>query len=676
MKIYFQKIGQSLMLPIATLPAAAILVGIGNYLPKQWLFANYLIQGGDVVLNNLALLFAVGLAIGMSVNKDGAAAIAGLIAFEVPVTVLKPATLATMLNVKASQINPAFSALDNNVLIGISAGLIAAALYNRFHEVKLPMALSFFSGKRLVPIMAAFVMLIVTAALYFVWPFVYDAIVLFATGISKLGFVGAGLYGFFNRLLIPTGLHHALNSVFWYNVAGINDIGNFWASHGVKGITGMYEAGFFPIMMFGLPAGAYAIYRNARPERKKEVGSLMLAGAFASFFTGVTEPLEFSFMFVAWPLYLLHAVFMGLSLGFAALMHWTASFSFSGGLVDYLLSFRMPLANQPYMLLVQGVVMAVIYYFGFDFAIKRFNLRTPGREAVTAGADATAAGTTADHATTPSVAVAATDDKYMRQAKQIYAAIGGHDNISVINNCTTRLRLQLKDTAQVDQPAVMAAGVPGLNVLDVHNIHIVIGTEVQFVAEALQQLFSGQVAVQSATATTEHEKVATNQSVSDDSAATDNEAVPVTTVLHAPATGQLMPISDVADETFAGKLLGDGYAVEPEDGEIVAPVSGTVTSVFPTKHAIGLKTASGLEILLHMGINTVEMNGTPFTLHVVAGDELVAGRAVATVDLAAIKAAGKATTMMVVITNMDHVTNLTLNPKGHVTSGDLIGAAE
>ncbi|MGA3392134.1 N-acetylglucosamine-specific PTS transporter subunit IIBC [Lactiplantibacillus pentosus] len=676
MKTYFQKIGQSLMLPIATLPAAAILVGIGNYLPKQWLFANYLIQGGDVVLNNLALLFAVGLAIGMSVNKDGAAAIAGLIAFEVPVTVLKPATLATMLNVKASQINPAFSALDNNVLIGISAGLIAAALYNRFHEVKLPMALSFFSGKRLVPIMAAFVMLIVTAALYFVWPFVYDAIVLFATGISKLGFVGAGLYGFFNRLLIPTGLHHALNSVFWYNVAGINDIGNFWASHGVKGITGMYEAGFFPIMMFGLPAGAYAIYRNARPERKKEVGSLMLAGAFASFFTGVTEPLEFSFMFVAWPLYLLHAVFMGLSLGFAALMHWTASFSFSGGLVDYLLSFRMPLANQPYMLLVQGVVMAVIYYFGFDFAIKRFNLRTPGREAVTAGADATAAGTTADHATTPSVAVAATDDKYMRQAKQIYAAIGGHDNISVINNCTTRLRLQLKDTAQVDQPAVMAAGVPGLNVLDVHNIHIVIGTEVQFVAEALQQLFSGQVAVQSATATTEHEKVATNQSVSDDSAATDNEAVPVTTVLHAPATGQLMPISDVADETFAGKLLGDGYAVEREDGEIVAPVSGTVTSVFPTKHAIGLKTASGLEILLHMGINTVEMNGTPFTLHVVAGDELVAGRAVATVDLAAIKAAGKATTMMVVITNMDHVTNLTLNPKGHVTSGDLIGAAE
>ncbi|WP_048000247.1 N-acetylglucosamine-specific PTS transporter subunit IIBC [Lactiplantibacillus herbarum] len=652
MKTYFQKIGQSLMLPIATLPAAAILVGVGNYLPKGWIVANYLIAGGNVVLGNLALLFAVGLAVGMSVNKDGAAAIAGLIAFEVPITVLKPASLATMFNVKVSSLNPAFAALDNNVLIGISAGLIAAALYNRFHEVKLPMALSFFSGKRLVPIMAAFVMLIVTVALYFVWPFVYDAIVLFATSISKLGFVGAGLYGFFNRLLIPTGLHHALNSVFWFNVAGINDIGNFWASHGVKGVTGMYEAGFFPIMMFGLPAGAYAIYRNARPERKKEVGSLMLAGAFASFFTGVTEPLEFSFMFVAWPLYLLHAVFMGLSLGFAAFMHWTASFSFSGGLVDYLLSFRMPLANQPYMLLVQGLVMAVIYYFGFDFAIKRFNLKTPGREVVTETA-------------APAVVVDDADDKYMRQAKQIYAAIGGQDNISVINHCTTRLRLQLNDTEKVDQPAVMAAGVPGLNVLDMHNIHIVIGTEVQFVAEALEQLFTGQVA----TAKTEAPAV-------EAAAETTVAEAPVTTVLVAPANGQLMPISEVADETFAQKLLGDGYAVEPTDGEIVSPVSGTVTSIFPTKHALGLKTAGGLEILLHMGINTVEMNGTPFELHVETGDQIAAGSAVATVDLAAIKAAGKSTTMMVVVTNMDHVSKLQLNGNQTVTTGDIVGAAE
>lgn len=662
MKTYFQKMGQSLMLPIATLPAAAILVGLGNYLPKKWILSRFMINGGDVVLNNLALLFAVGLAIGMSANKDGAAAIAGVVAYLVPTTMLSPTNpigLTNLLNVKASSLNEAFKYVDQNVLVGICAGLIAAALYNRFHEVKLPMALSFFSGKRLVPIIAAFVMLFFTAGMYFVWPLVYGAMVAFATSISKLGFVGAALYGFFNRLLIPTGLHHALNSVFWFNVAGINDIGNFWASKGVKGVTGMYEAGFFPIMMFGLPAGAYAIYRNALPENKKETGSLMLAGAFASFFTGVTEPLEFSFMFVAWPLYVLHAVFMGLSLGFAAMMHWTASFSFSGGLVDYLLSFRMPLANKPYMLLVQGLVMAVIYYFGFDFAIKKFDLKTPGREPVSA----------TETAATTMVAADATDDKFMRQAKQIYAAIGGHDNISVISNCTTRLRLQLKDTGKVDQPAVKAAGVPGLNILDDHNIHIVVGTEVQFVAEALQSLFDGKVVTTVGTATPAPTSVPADL-------APDSASVPVTTVFEAPATGKMMPISAVADDTFAQKLLGDGYAVEPTSNEIVAPVSGEVTSIFPTKHALGLKTASGLEILLHMGINTVEMNGTPFTLHVEKGDQIAAGTAVATVDLDAIKAAGKATTMMVVITNMAQVDKLTLNAAKTVTAGEIVAAAE
>ncbi|AVK63460.1 PTS N-acetylglucosamine transporter subunit IIABC [Lactobacillus sp. CBA3606] len=661
MKTYFQRMGQSLMLPIATLPAAAILVGLGNYLPKSWLLSRFMISGGDVVLNNLALLFAVGLAVGMSKNKDGSAAIAGVVAYLVPTTMLQPGGtigLANLLGIKVGAVRSAFSFVNQNVLIGICAGLIAAALYNRLHEVKLPMALSFFSGKRLVPIAAAFVMLFFTAGMYFVWPAVYDAMVLFATSISKLGFVGAALYGFFNRLLIPTGLHHALNSVFWFNVAGINDIGNFWASKGVKGVTGMYEAGFFPVMMFGLPAGAYAIYRNALPERKKETGSLMLAGAFASFFTGVTEPLEFSFMFVAWPLYVLHAIFMGLSLGFAALMHWTASFSFSGGLVDYLLSFRMPLANQPYMLLVQGAVMAAIYYFGFNFAIQKFDLKTPGREPVVA-ADTTTAVVDSDP----------NDDKFMKQAKQIYAAIGGRDNISVINNCTTRLRLQLNDTGKVDQPAVKAAGVPGLNVLDVHNIHIVIGTEVQFVAEALQDLFDGKVSATPTQTTDATTAVAATTT-------TDTPSGPVTTVLQAPATGALMPISAVSDTTFAQKLLGDGYAVEPTTNEVVSPVSGEVTSIFPTKHALGLKTASGLEILLHMGINTVEMNGTPFDLHVAAGDQIAAGTAVATVDLAAIKAAGKATTMMVVITNMAQVTKLTLNTTKTVVAGDIIGAAE
>ena len=241
-------------------------------------------------------------------------------------------------------------------------------------------ALAFFSGKRLVPIMTAVAMLVVSAALFFIWPVVFTGLVTFGEAISGLGAVGAGLYGFFNRLLIPTGLHHALNAVFWFDIAGINDIGNFWASTGVKGITGMYQAGFFPIMMFGLPAAALAMYHTAKTKRKKQAASLMLAAGFASFFTGVTEPLEFAFMFLAPALYVVHAALTGLSLFIAASFQWTAGFGFSAGFVDYFLSLRIPLANHLYMLIVQGLVFAVIYYFLFRFLIVKFNLKTPGRE--------------------------------------------------------------------------------------------------------------------------------------------------------------------------------------------------------------------------------------------------------------------------------------------------------
>lgn len=648
MKTYMQRMGRSLQLPVAVLPAAALLAGIGHYMPKNWAVAQFLMAGGNTILGQLALLFAVGLAIGMSVDKDGAAALAGLVAYFIPVTVLDPENVALLEGVKVSHVDPAFGAISGNVFIGIIAGLIAAALYNRFHNTKLPMALSFFSGKRLVPIMAALVMLFVTVILLFVWPPVYEALVTFGKAIINLGAVGAGLYGFFNRLLIPTGLHQALNQVFWFNTAGINDIGNFWASKGTKGITGMYQGGFFPVMMFGLPAGAFAIYRNARPEKKKEVAGLMMAGAFASFFTGVTEPLEFSFMFVAWPLYVLHAVFTGLSLAFAAFMHWTAGFTFSAGLVDYILSFHMPLADQPWMLLVQGVVMAIIYYFGFDFAIKKFNLMTPGREVDDFDTNI------------PAVAVNDEDDKYSIEAKKIYAAIGGKDNIKVVDNCTTRLRLQLIDTKKVNQSAVKAAGAAGINVLDDNNIHIIIGTDVQFVATALAKLFDEGAQISLANL---------DNSGVDSPVPDKNVKIGATDTFYSVADGELMNIADVADETFSQKMLGDGYAIEPADGTIVSPVDGEVLTIFPTKHAIGIKTTNGLEVLLHMGIDTVELNGGPFNVQVSEGDQIKQGQLLAEVDLEAIKEAGKKSTMMVIITNMANVEKIeftnTDGPIGH-----------
>lgn len=363
----------------------------------------------------------------------------------------------------------------------------------------------------------------------------------------------------------------------------------------------------------------------------------MMAGAFASFFTGVTEPLEFSFMFVAWPLYVLHAAFTGLSMAFAAFMHWTAGFTFSAGLVDFTLSWHMPLANHPLMLLVQGVVMAFIYYFGFDFAIKKFNLLTPGREPIeeTSGA-----------ADDIEVATNASDDKYTIEAKKIYAAIGGKENIKVIDNCTTRLRLQLQDTAKVNQAGVKAAGVAGVNVLDKSNIHIVVGTEVQFVADALSKLYQNNAPIST---------VAANNSASATSDEDSDVKSGETDVFYSVAQGRVVDIEKVSDPTFAQKMIGDGYAVEPETGSIVSPVDGEILTVFPTKHAVGIKTDNGLEVLVHMGLDTVELNGAPFDVKVTEGQKIKHGEVIANADLAAIEAAGKKTTMIVIVTNMQHV---------------------
>lgn len=614
MKAYMQRMGRSLMLPVAVLPAASLLVGIANWIvgtigasPAT----TFLMNGGLAILNNLALLFAVGLALGMSKDKDGSAAL---------------------------------------------AGLVAAAMYNRFSGVKLPMALSFFSGKRLVPIMSAISMLAISAVLFFFWPVVYNGLVAFGKGISSLGFVGAGLYGFFNRLLIPTGLHHALNSVFWFDVAGINDIGNFLAGQqaldtgkAIVGQTGMYQAGFFPVMMFGLPAGAFAIYQCARPEKKKVTASLMLAAGFAAFFTGVTEPLEFSFMFVAWPLYVLHAVFTGISLAFAAFMHWTAGFAFSAGFVDFFLSLKNPVANHPMMLVVQGLVFAAIYYFGFRFAITKFNLMTPGREE-------------GDGEETPDVAEG--DNKFASLARRIYDGLGADANVTSIDNCTTRLRLTVKDTGKVDQAKIKATGVPGVKVIDDTNIQVIVGTEVQFVADEMQRLYN-------------HQAPATPAKETPVSKPVVEEKAPVSTKeteLYSVANGKVIPISEVPDDVFSAKMMGDGFAVVPTDGEVSTPVAGKITSIFPTKHALGIQTDSGIEVLLHMGLDTVELQGGPFTLHVEEGQVVKQGDKIATIDLAALEQAGKKSDLIVVFTNQDIVAQYDLQKAGQTTSmNDVIG---
>ncbi|MCA0149319.1 N-acetylglucosamine-specific PTS transporter subunit IIBC [Rossellomorea vietnamensis] len=475
---YLQRIGRSLMLPVAVLPAAAILMGIGYWIdPSGWgadsPIAAFLIKAGASIIDNMAILFAVGVALGMAKARDGSAALSGLVAYLVITTLLSTDSVALLQGIEKEAVNPAFDKIGNQ-FVGILSGIVAASMYNRFSSVKLPDALAFFSGKRLVPIMSAIAMLVVSGVMLFVWPVIYTALVSFGKEISGLGFTGAGLYGFFNRLLIPTGLHHALNSVFWFDVAGINDIGNFWSGTGEKGVTGMYQAGFFPVMMFGLPAAGLAIYHAAKPGKKKQVASLMLAAGFASFFTGVTEPLEFAFMFVAPALYVAHAVLTGLSLAIASFFHWTAGFGFSAGFVDFVLSSRLPLANLPYMLLIQGLVFALLYYFLFRFMIAKFNLMTPGREE--------------DSEEVEAATVLTQGDRFSSMAAEIYAGLGGDENVTSVENCITRLRVEVKDMEVVDQERIKATGVPGIHVVGENSIHVIVGTSVQFVADEIERI--------------------------------------------------------------------------------------------------------------------------------------------------------------------------------------------
>lgn len=481
---YLQKVGRALMVPVATLPAAAILMGVGYWIdPVAWggnsALAAFFIKSGGAIIDNMSVLFAVGVAYGMSKDKDGAAALAGFIGFLVLTTLCSPEAVSQILGLAPADVPAAFGKIKNQ-FVGILTGIIAAELYNRFSEVELHKALAFFSGRRLIPILTSFAMIPLAFVLMYLWPVIFGGLVNFGEHIQGLGATGAGIYATFNRLLIPVGLHHALNSVFWFDVAGINDIPNFIGGakslaegKAVVGVTGMYQAGFFPIMMFGLPGAALAIYHTAKASNKAKVASIMLAAAFSAFFTGVTEPLEFAFMFVAPLLYVLHALLTGLSVFIAASMHWIAGFGFSAGLVDLVLSSRNPLAVQWYMLVLQGIVFFFIYYLLFRFVIVRFNLKTPGREEDEVGSDASS-----DHMATSRGEL----------AKQYLKALGGHGNLVTIDACITRLRLTLKDRSLVNERALKGLGASGVIKLGEQNLQVVLGPLAEIMAGEMKQV--------------------------------------------------------------------------------------------------------------------------------------------------------------------------------------------
>ena len=664
---YLQKVGRALMVPVATLPAAAILMGIGYWIdPDTWGASNalaaLLLKSGAAIIDHMSVLFAIGVAYGMSKDKDGAAALTGFVGFLVVTTLCSPAAVAMIQKMPLDQVPAAFGKIENQ-FVGIMVGIISAEVYNRFSHVELPKALSFFSGRRLVPILVSFLMILVAFVLMYVWPVIFNGLVSFGEHIQKLGSAGAGIYAFFNRLLIPVGLHHALNSVFWFDVAGINDIPNFLggaqsieSGKGIVGITGRYQAGFFPIMMFGLPGAALAIYHCARPENRAKVAGIMIAAAFASFFTGITEPLEFSFMFVAPVLYVLHAALTGISVFIAASMHWISGFGFSAGLVDMALQSRNPLATQWYMLILQGLAFFVIYYVVFSFTIRKFNLMTPGRELSVAGDESDGYDTNVDHS-------ANNESETESLARRYISSVGGSDNLTGIDACITRLRLSVKDSAEVNDAVAKRLGASGVIRLNKQSVQIIVGTRAETIASAMKAVLAKGPVAASAPAVSVAAATAQPQAVTNASKGT-------IATLVAPVSGEVVAIEQVPDEAFASKAVGDGLAIKPTDKTVVAPIAGTIVKIFNTNHAFCLESDNGVEIVVHMGLDTVALDGKGFTRLVEEGAVVTAGQPVLEMDLEFLNANARSMISPVVVSNIDDYAGVNLLASGSVVAGE------
>lgn len=639
------------MLPVAVLPVASIFSGLGYWIagatgdPNNIIGA-FLAAAGGALIDNIPLLFAIGVAIGMPKKADGVAALAGLTSWLTVTSLLKPETIMKFQGLSdVAQVDPAFSKV-NNVFVALICGLIAAWSFEKFKDTELPDFLAFFSGKRSVAIISALLSLVAALVLMFVWPLVFGGLVAFGEWMLTLGPVGAGLYGFFNRLLIPLGLHHALNAVFWFDIAGVNDLNNFLAGQGTRGVTGQYMTGFFPVMMMGLPGAALAMYVTSKPSKKKATGGILIGAAFAAFLVGITEPLEFLFMFLAPGLYLIHAIFMGISMGVTAALPVRSGFGFSGGFIDLVLQWVNPLAMNPWAIFVMGAFWFVVYFLVFRFVILKWNLKTPGR-----GADED------DDEASDSTATGA--DKYILTADRFIEALGGKGNIDEVENCATRLRLSLNDVSLADEQALKAAGATGVMKPGGNLYQVIYGLNVQFVKDAMDGLMDGSIEPPARTEVESNAAAATVGGSEGSTAAPAATAVAEKTEyalvrMRQPLQGTIVPLEDVPDSTFADRLLGGGVAIDPSGSQVVAPAAGVVSQAFPTGHAVALTLDNGAEVLIHVGLDTVKMNGEGFTVHVKNGDRVTAGQPLVDFDRSAIEAAGyKAITPVVILGHAD-----------------------
>lgn len=485
---FLQKLGKSLMLPVAVLPICGLLMGIGYFLCPSTMQGGtveglaqiigfLLVKAGGALIDNMQILFVIGVAVGMADEPDGTPALAGLASWLMVQQLLSTGVVSTIMPnvVEGTTEYLAFSKISNP-FIGILCGLIGAFAYNRFKNTQLPDFLAFFSGKRFVAMAAAVISIVASVILLFIWPLVFGALVALGNGIAGMGAIGAGLYAFFNRLLIPIGMHHALNNVFWFDTIGLGDLTNFWAgktSADVSWSLGMYMSGFFPCMMFGVPAAAAAMIATAK--NKKAAAGLLISTAVCAFVCGVTEPFEFSFMFVAFPLYVVYAALYGI---FTVITYYTgfrAGFSFSAGATDLLFSSQLPAANNIWMIIPLGIGAAIVFFVVFYALIKAFDFKTPGRE-------------DEDENTDAEKKIVLANNNFTQVAAGVLAAVGGKENVKNVEYCATRLRFEIKDYTAVDEKAVKAAGAAGVVRPSKNACQVIIGTKVQFVYDELKKM--------------------------------------------------------------------------------------------------------------------------------------------------------------------------------------------
>lgn len=636
---FFQRLGRALQLPIAVLPVAALLLRFGQ---PDLLNVPFIAQAGGAIFDNLALIFAIGVASSWSKDNAGSAALAGAVGYFVMTKAMVT-------------INPE---INMGVLAGIITGLVAGAVYNRWAGIKLPDFLSFFGGKRFVPIATGFFCLILAAIFGYVWPPVQHAIHSGGEWIVSAGALGSGIFGFINRLLIPTGLHQVLNTIAWFqigeftNAAGAvfhGDINRFYAGDGT---AGMFMSGFFPIMMFGLPGAVLAMYLAAPKARRPMVGGMLLSVAITAFLTGVTEPLEFLFMFLAPLLYLLHAVLTGISLFIATALGIHAGFSFSAGAIDYVLMYSLPAASKNvWMLLVMGVVFFFVYFLLFSAVIRMFNLKTPGREDKAADVVTEEANSN-------------TEEGLTQLATSYIAAVGGTDNLKAIDACITRLRLTVGDSAKVNDAACKRLGASGVVKLNKQTIQVIVGAKAESIGDEMKKVVTrGPVA---AAAAAPAGNVATAAPAAKPQAVANAKTVES---LVSPITGDVVALEQVPDEAFASKAVGDGIAVKPTSNIVVAPAAGTVVKIFNTNHAFCLETNNGAEIVVHMGIDTVALEGKGFKRLVEEGTDVKAGEPILEMDLDFLNANARSMISPVVCSNSDDYSALVILASGKVVAG-------